>query len=542
MILDITPVTAPRPTTFPLPEQTRPLCILHLETQDTIHELLSALHAQEYPILLQLPADGACFTQAEHFVQFTQFLTEQAVLPFVCLIIPEHRRAVALLADTYGIQHAASLEEAASLFEHEVLTGKTSDAHPLRLAQVESPPTTRSEEQQQGETSVLPWTPRASVPAHVRRVTLLFIGSVLFLPLMLWFPTHTPSSPPELAPVGTFAFESSGQFNPTLTQGYNDRVSLSLRTLPPPPRGFAYDAWFIPDPTNASMAPLFLGSLHPGSNTLVYTSPGHTNLLASYSGIRVTLQPAVRPSETPSLDSRMWKWQGFFPNEPMPGDEHHYSLLSHLRHLLAQDPTLQANLLPGGLVLWLTRNTAKINEWAGSAQSDWHGRQTSSGDADQLHRQLLRILEYLDGISYYERDVPAGSPWIVDPSAGKIGLLDRVPNQQPPAFLVHVGVHLIGLTNAPGHTIQQQRLAVLITTVISRMQADLSRIRQDANALVTMNTQQLRQQRNQAPLDDLMNLAGELQSGWFDPQTGENIGGVLWMTSRLQQLASAPIF
>ncbi len=369
-------------------------------------------------------------------------------------------------------------------------------------------------------------------------VALLLIGSVLLYPVLLFTPTR---SVPRVAaaPItpGTLSFGSSHQFNPSLTQGYNDLITLSLHGIPALSSGLAYDAWLMPDQSDDSTVPLLLGTLHAGANTLFYASPSHTNLLASYSGVRITVQPTNPTPQTPSLNPKTWKWQGFIPNTPAPGDEHQYSLLSHLRHLLAKDPTLQENGIPGGLALWLTQNVSKIDEWAGSAQSDWHGAQTSPGDAAQLHRQLLRVLEYLDGIFYYERDVPAGSPWIVDPLAGKIGVLDCVQAQQPPAFLAHVDIHLTGLASAPGHTVQQQQLAVLIDTVVARMTIDLQRVRKDAALLVTMNTTRLRQQGNQALLDDMAYLTSEVTSGWLDSPTGENIGGVLWISSRLQQLA-----
>ena len=107
---------------------------------------------------------------------------------------------------------------------------------------------------------------------------------------------------------------------------------------------------------------------------------------------------------------------------------------------------------------------------------------------------------------------------------------------------MHVDIHLTGLTSAPGHTVQQQRLVVSIDKVISRMTVDLQQVRKDAAMLVKMNTQQLRQMSNQAKLDEMMNLTSEVKSGWFDNQTSENSGGVLWITSRLQQLASASVY
>ncbi len=541
MILDAVQCVDTQNTTPTFSEQTPSLCILQIETQDTVLNVLTLLGSQEKPIVLQLPAHGEVFSCAEHFVALTRLLVKNEHPPFVCFIIPPHRTHVAALATTYDIQHRTSVEDALQAFEH-VFLSHHKNASSIGSAQLVAQADAMTEKRRSGEESSPPFMPTAQ-PFHLRmrQIALTLVISAIFLSVILLVPMHSTPRAPATAPLGTFSFESSGQFNPTLTEGYNDIVRLSLRSIPDPAKGFSYYAWLMPDPSDDSTVPLLLGMLHPGPINLTYISPKHSNLLASYSGVRITLQPEKSTQETPSQDPKTWKWQGFISNQPTPGDENQYSLLSHLRHLLAKDPTLQANTIPGGLVLWLTRNTTKIDEWAGSAQSDWHGMQTSSSDADQLHRQILRILEYLDGMFYYTRDVPAGSPWIVDPAAGKIGLLDSVLNQQPPAFLAHVDIHLTGLASSPGHTVQQQQLVVSIDEVVSRMTMDLQQVRKDAALLVKMNTQQLRQISNQAKLDEMMNLTSEVKSGWFDNQTGENSGGVLWITSRLQQLASVPV-
>jgi hypothetical protein len=531
MILDAAHSVDIQNATPAFPWQTPSICVLQMDVQDTVLDVLDILRAQENPIFLKLPLTGDAFSRSEHFVALAHLFAENERLPFFCCIIPPQREQVLALATTYGIRHAPSMEDAFQVFEHVSLSHDAHSSPSLEPARSLPSPQT------------LPKTRQPLLSA--RKMALFLVISALLLPVMLLIPTR-PTHPvhpiPAAIPVGTFSFESSNQFNPTLTQGYNDIVKLSLSRIPAPPQGFFYAAWLMPDPSDDSTVPLLLGIFHAESITVTYSSPDHTNLLARYSGVRITIQPANSRPETPSLDPKTWKWQGFLPNGASPGDEDHYSLLSHLRHLLARDPTLQANDIPGGLVLWLTQNVSKIEEWAGSAQGDWHGMQISAESADQIHRHLLRILEYLDGMFYYERDVPAGSPWIVDPLAGKIGLLDRVQNQQPPAFLVHVDIHLTGLANAPGHTMQQQQLAILIDTVITRMKRDLQQVRKDAALLVTMNAQQLRQLSNQAPLNEIAHLTSEVNSGWFDTQTGENIGGVLWMTSRLQQLASASVY
>jgi hypothetical protein len=79
--------------------------------------------------------------------------------------------------------------------------------------------------------------------------------------------------------------------------------------------------------------------------------------------------------ETPPLDPKEWRYVGSIPNVPTPGDEQQYSLLSHMRHLLTKDPTLQEIGLQGGLDIWLYRNSEKILEWSSAARDSWAGGQ-----------------------------------------------------------------------------------------------------------------------------------------------------------------------
>ena len=543
MILDAVHCVDSQNEPLAFPKHRHSICVLQMEVQDTVVEVLNVLRSQEKPIFLLLPVDGEAFSCSEHFVSLGHLLAENGQHPFVCFIIPPHRANVIALATTYGIQNASSVEDAIQAFGHFFLSNDVDHSRLVGIHRSMSQSDSVTKEHPKVKTSSPQMMSKARKPFwDSGRIVLLLVVSAILLPLMFLVPMHPTHPTTAIVPLGTLSFESSDQFNPTLTRGYNDIVNLSLHSISAPPKGFSYYAWLMPDPSNDSTVPLLLGTLHPGSINLTYTSPDHTNLLTFYSGVRITVQPGNSILETPDQDPKTWKWQGFIPNIPSPGDENHYSLLSHLRHLLAKDPTLQANQIPGGLDLWLTQNVSKVEEWASAAQGDWHGMQTSPGDTDQIHRQLLRILEYLDGEFYYERDVPTGSPWIVDPSAGKIGLLDRVQSQQPPAFLVHVDIHLTGLASSPGHTMQQQQLAVLIDKVITRMSMDLQQVRNDAAILVKMNMQQLRLPGNQAKLNEIANLTSEVKSGWFDIHTGEDIGGVLWITSRLQQLASVPIY
>jgi serine/threonine protein kinase len=341
--------------------------------------------------------------------------------------------------------------------------------------------------------------------------------------------------PPPASIVGKLAFTDSGQYDPETTVGYNDRVTLSLHSLTAPQAGMAYFAWLMPDQGDDGTAPILLGrlSVDAGNATLQYASPAHTNLLAQYSGVRITEQSASNDPGTPSQDPKAWRWDGWIPHTPTPGDAHQYSMLSHFRHLLAKDPTLQANKLSGGLVIWMTRNLAKVEEWGSAAQGSW-----GDGNADLIHRHMLRILDYLDGQTYVWQDVPAGSEWLVDPQAGKLGLLSYTQGQQPPGYLQHVDIHLNGLANSPGHTEEQKKVAIQVDGVITRMIKDLTQVRKDAVQLIQRNNDQLLQPDSLALLNEIATLTREVNSGWFDATTNENQGGVVWLSARIQQLAT----
>lgn len=111
----------------------------------------------------------------------------------------------------------------------------------------------------------------------------------------------------------------------------------------------------------------------------------------------------------------------------------------------------------------------------------------------------------------------------------------------PPGYLTHVDIHLTGLANSPGHTKEQNTLAIQVDEVINKMNRDLLQVRKDASQVAQMKVPQLRQTSTLTLLNDMANLTTEVKSGWFDAQTGENIGGVLWIESRLQQLATVSI-
>jgi hypothetical protein len=539
------------PTTHARSSHPSRLSLLHIAPEETLDEVLTRLEREDQPVILILPEEGAVLSHPDHFLALWRLVAEYGRPPAVSLVIPETRPLVAQLATHYSLPHAASLEAAL----HALLHRAPSAPAPFRgrgnllpetvsFAPRPEPPRPFPAEPLSEDTPSVgltrphaaPFSRRASVQLAALFGVLLLI-SAFFARLLLVAPPPPASPSPPL--IGTLTFTSSGQVDAALTRGYNDIITLTFsHPLPASPAGMASIAWLMPDPTDDSTLPLLLGMLPARATTLTYTSPTHTNLLARYSGVRVTEQSASPPPMLPSQDPARFRAEGWIPDIPTPGDEDHFSFLSHVRHLLAADPTLQANGLAGGLVFWMTRNVAKVEEWASAAQGQWHGTATSPADVTLIQRQMTRMLDYLDGQSYVWRDVPAGSPWLVDQAGGKIGLVNRVAEQMPPGYLEHVALHLQGLAGSPGHTSAQQHLAVLVYRVIERMEADLVRVRADASTVVRMTLSQMRQPATLAILDEMAQLTTQVASGWFDPASGEDIGGSLWILARLQSLAS----
>jgi TIR domain len=385
-------------------------------------------------------------------------------------------------------------------------------------------------------------------PTRRRMLTTLLITVLLLagslLSLLLLIAQSSPPKGPIVAPnplVGSVSFLSSGQLDPTSSQGLNDTIIMSLHNLSPPARGQSYYAWLMPDPTDDTTRPVLLGrlSLAGGTAQLTYSHPDHANLLASYSGVEVAEQPSSQMPPTPPLDPKLWRYVGSLPNTPIPDDEKYYSLLSHMRHLLAKDPTLQQIGLQGGLDIWLYRNSEKILEWSSAARDSWAGGQQT----DLIHRHLLRVLDYLDGAAYVSTsgDIPSGSPLLVDPQMGRMGLLEVSPTQVLPAYLTHVDLHLKGVINAPGHSQAQRQLAIKVDNALKTDTSLFQKVRQDAVQLVKMSATQLKSKEALTLLNDMVTTANSAYTGQFDPTSGGTSNGIVWIHNALQGLAIMPV-
>lgn len=388
---------------------------------------------------------------------------------------------------------------------------------------------------------------QGSALTHKKRLTIGLLTLLLMVVVMGLFPflSAAPPSPLSLAApatsMGMLSFGSSGQLDPLGTTGTQDMVTLTLSHLATPPKGMEEVAWLLPERTDDGTVPLFLGPLPvaSGSAHLEYRQPDHRNLLARYSRVVITAEEVGHTPVMPSLDPAHLLATGAIPDTPTPGDEKQYSLLSHLRHLLASDPTLQAIGLFGGLDIWLYRNSGKLVEYTTAARDGWPDQ--SQNGTDLLRRQVIRTLDELDGATQVSQDVPAGTPLLIDPKAGHIGLLQITPAQDPPGYLAHVDVHLQGLASAPGHTAAQHDLAISLDQATNTIMAELAQVRQDGMHLVQMDNNALHQPQALTLLNDMVMQTTAADIGTPDPMTGATTGGVTWIHATIQGLATVPV-
>ncbi len=312
--------------------------------------------------------------------------------------------------------------------------------------------------------------------------------------LVLLRPTRPTAPVP--ADAGVLNFFNSGQYNQDGSAGITDEVQVDFTTLSAPDAGKAYYAWLLSDARNQHQQSLLLGKLavNNGKGQLVFNGDQkHSNLLALYSRFALTMDSATPTQPGPKSG---WRYYGEIPNIPIPSDTiSHYSLLDHMRHLTSDDPIMNAIGLHGGLNLWLGRNTEKLLEAASDARDETN--------MPLLHRQIVRSLDYLDGEVYSKADVPAGTPFLIDPLAGQVGLLTFNEEQPLPGLLAHVGKHLAGLAEAPGVTDGQTKLANQLSQETQMIEKELASARDDAKKLVAMSDTQLGQPAAHTLLNDL---------------------------------------
>jgi serine/threonine protein kinase len=366
---------------------------------------------------------------------------------------------------------------------------------------------------------------------------LLVVGSSLGA-YFLYFAKNNNTTTSTVPIVGHAYFASSGLLssNPESNQGITDELQVQLNNIPPPPSGKSYYAWLLND-TTQQWNPIPLGALtiNNGTAVLSYKDKAFTDLLAANSRFLVTEESAAAQPLVPTADSSAWLYYAEFSQVPDPSNPKHYSLYDHLRHLLASDPNVAGVGLVGGLDIWLYRNTQKILEWAGSARDA-----QTSGNVDFIRRQLVRIMDYLDGTSYSQIaiDLP-NEPVLADPTISKIGLLTFDPAKQVlPGYLYHIATkHLREIAKLPQASADQKALALQINSEMEVVNTWLESMRTQILQFFHMTTAQAMGSDGRALLDSIATLANIVFVGQINSQ-GQVTPGVVQIHYDIQRLAT----
>jgi hypothetical protein len=562
------------------------ISIIQIDPEDSLDLLLAGVQKQSGPVIFLLPEHGQAFEQDEDFKRL-HAMQELGMAPRdISFVIPPTRaEMLGRLALQQEFPFSSSLERAIAL----LYRPRQSDVHTiLNLTQEEAPAFSQAhttsgplasppqanasgehelaglggvrmvpEQEAQGlQVSTTGPLPVAGQQAFSRKrrlrrgqlaliaLVLVFVvgGCIWLLPNLLAQSSTLTAAPPSA--VGQLFFANSGQLDPTSAQGLNDMVIIDLRSITPPASGNALYAWLRPDPGQDEVKPILLGQLavKAGHAHLTYANPTHEDLLVTFSRFLVTEQDAKTVPVTPPLDSATWRYQATIPTIPNPADEqHHYTVLDHLRHLLARDPTVASIGLAGGLNIWLYRNSLEVMEEATTARDYWQYRSSTP----YMHRQIVRILDYLDGYNYALRDVPLIDPithsesaFLIDRKYGELGLLTLEQQQQPPGYLAHISIHLEGVAYSPGATPAQVALVKQIDTVITQVLTPLfKRVHDDAAQLVKMDQSQLQTSSALDLLNDMSTNANAAVAGAIDPVTGSVGKGATWIHAQMGQLA-----
>lgn len=349
--------------------------------------------------------------------------------------------------------------------------------------------------------------------------------------------THRNPTPVATAPtsVGQALFVSSGQLNMTTNQGSMDQLQINLQHIPNPASGQSYYAWLLPDIKNSEAPDILLGKLSVNNGVIHFFYKGdsqHTNLLAITSRFLITEEPSNVTPQIPSPNLSNWKYYTVIPQTPAPGQQ--YSLLDHLRHLLAADPDLDALHLYGGLNIWTYRDMQQIQDAALSAQNDWNVKHYNS-----LRHQIVAILDYLDGLSEVSRDLAPGTSVQANPQYAQIGMLESDPaHQNPPGYLYHIALHLNGVLASPGSTQYQRNVATQINNSLTNVRGWLEQAHHDAVQMVRLDDTQLAQTSTLALINDMVTMTNRAYTGYTNPATGQFDNGVSQLYLQIPQLAT----
>ncbi len=402
---------------------------------------------------------------------------------------------------------------------------------------------------------------RAVYTVLVALVIIVLLGSGLGTYLVFFRNRATGQVSPPVAnqAVGQAFFVSSGQLNPVSAQGIADQLEIDLQNIPDAQPGKSYYAWLLADrhpkaendplqPTPQFTLPLLITPAglpvnHGRVNFLYKGTANHDNLFSLASRLLITEENTNGTPRGPAADRSTWRYYAEIPQTAYGTPP--LSALDHIRHLFYKETKVAVLGLPGGLDIWLFRNTEKLMEWAVAARDDYN---TQGTNADQMRVLFISILDYLDGAPNVHIDVPGG-PVYADQTNSKVALLsvDAIQQQKtdlennPPGYLDHVPLHLNGVIKAPDATPEMRKIATNIVNALTNAAKWLKEARMLARQLALMNNNQLSQPGTLTMINNLLADVTDAYIGQLDPKTNTVVPGVLQVHYDVQQLAAFTI-
>ena len=172
----------------------------------------------------------------------------------------------------------------------------------------------------------------------------------------------------------------------------------------------------------------------------------------------------------------------------------------------------------------------------------------STGGYALIHRQLVRILDYLDGVhsGYVQRDLQnhgqvVNANQVIDSNFSKfsvIGLLTPDPTESPPGYIEHIGaIHLHEISILPQSSAAQKALAIQINQALDQVNLWLQTIHDDVVQLLPMTSTQLFANNGLSKLDEIATLANYAFAGKVD-QHDQVTDGVVQINYNIQRLAT----
>jgi serine/threonine protein kinase len=388
----------------------------------------------------------------------------------------------------------------------------------------------------------LPSLPRPASPGK-KRVVISLLALLLLLLTgsglgMFYALSHQKASPPLPGLVGHAYFVNSGLTQENYTQGINDQLQIELHNIPAPASGKTYYAWLLNDKNVQPQRTLLLGTLSVNQGNVKFLYPGdaqHSNLVGTMSRLLITEENVSVAPTHPSSDQATWHYYAELPQTP-DATGIHQRTVDVVRDILFNTQRLRTPL-PEGIDIHFLNNVQQLLAFATGVSNAWHSRDTVT-----LHADVVRILDYLDGVSLVKQDVPAGPSVLVAPPLGEVPLIDVVENQSLVSYIDRMNTDLTALFDRPDATANMRQFAVQAdNAVFDNVKPWLVQVRQYAKQLVAMNSSQLLNPATLSVVNDMANQAANAYNGQRDPSNNHFQGGALWVHSHDQQLATFDI-